>query len=369
MNKRLEINCTKGFGILVIMCSHVLFANTYNPVSFASLLGFCVPIYFYCTGFEYIKYKGSLAKEYKLKVFRLATYALSIFLILLLIHTAILLLSNQLDFISCLKSICLCFMDENSINFFPEGTILIQDYHDIFCPYWFIVLFVLCLILFIPLTRLIEKNNKIGIIVPIVLLILSAVVYCFAGNLPMASHLTPSFTCIMVVAYLLKKYKINEKLESLKTPWVFVISLAIFILGEIIASQIGLQKIARGRFDENDASFVCWLMGMISMVLCSFGFLNLSRVFTKIKPLTSFLSWAGINSLDIMLVHMFFVVEFSKITSIPNGRMFFEAQDVTPELQLQFLIVLVASLFGSWLYIYLKNFILKKAALRKFKIS
>ncbi|MCQ2754473.1 MAG: hypothetical protein MJ231_05430 [bacterium] len=48
-----------------------------------------------------------------------------------------------------------------------------------------------------------------------------------------------------------------------------------------------------------------------------------------------------------MLVHMFFVVEFSKITGIPNGRMFFEAQDVTPELQLQFLLVLVASLFGS----------------------
>lgn len=365
MNKKLQINCAKGVAIIIIVLSHLMLANTYTPVSFAPLLGFCVPMFFYCTGYEYVVYRGTLGKELRVRVLRLLMYALGVFLLFVAIQSIILYFYDGFDFVSCLKSLFLLVTDESALTFFPEGSRVSYDYKNILCPYWFIFLFVLTLLIFIVVVKILRKNKYAGIAATLILLIVSALIYCFAGVFPAASHLAPSFTFVMLAAYLIKEFKIEQMLEKLNFPTQLIINLAIFIIGEIIASQIGLEKIARGRFAENDASFLCWLMGMMAILLCSFSFVNLSIIFTKIKGVSQVLSWGGVNALDILLVHMFFATEFSKFTGIPNGRWFFDSSQITPQLQIQFFLVLVVSISLTAGYIYLKKYFFRKRALNR----
>ena len=348
-----ELNISKGIAIIAVLMLHILFINTYTPYPWIRYFGFLVLIFFTVSGYEFSASKVSVRKDYHNYIVVPLVYMLKYYLIIAVLYSLIMIITGKLGLLDCAyATLCEIFTESLVKIIFHRGYPAIS-FKPVFSAFWLIRDYTIANLIMIPAVRLYKGGKFRKIATFTGLLILSAACYVLLPNLPFQLQTIPSFCVFMFMGYVVKTEKLYLKFLQLSKEKRLIIALSLFAICAILSSRLEMNHIALGRFAMNDASFICWLLGMLvcaaSIIPCLYG----ARALASNEKLSSFFTTLGRGSADMNFVHMFFAMSLFQITGIQNGRCISEAISVTPGLFLQFLTAFVFSFAMSYLWIIL----------------
>lgn len=346
-----ELNISRGVATIAVMMLHILFINTYTPYPWIRYFGFLVLIFFTVSGYEFSPSRVSLRKDYHNYIVVPFVYMLKYYVIVAVLYSIIMTITGKLGMFDCVyAALCEIFTESLVKILFEQGYPAIS-FKPIFSIFWLIRDYIIANLIMIPAVRLYNggKFRKAATVTGV--LTISAVCYVLLPNLPFQLQAIPSFCVFMLMGYVVKTEKLYLKFLQLSSAKKLLIALSLFAVCLVGCSQLEMNHMSVGRFSMDDASFLCWLLGMLvcaaSIIPCLYG----ARALTFNEKLSSFLTTLGRSSADIIFVHMFFAMSLFQITGIQNGRCVTEEISVTPDLFLQFLIAFVFSFTMSFLWI------------------
>ena len=332
-----EHNVARGIAMMMVLFIHLVSikAETAGPhVSPAiEAFSFLLPMFFLLAGLTYRGGKKPVMDDIKSKVWGMFVYYAKYFAVIWVLYTIEVLLKGQYDLITCIKAgITEFFMMNRTIlaDIFPNICIR-TTYHDIFVAVWFLWVFMESMLMFIPLERLTRESVKQEVLVLALSCIAALAVYLPNWHLPFFFQIAPSITVIMLGAHLMARLDVYDRVISLNLPLRLAIVFGSFLFGVWMLTGVTVSYLSQGAFHiawvpalrtyVTAASVPIWFRAMLGIMTAVPPFLYFCRYIGKIPFVGDFLSYFGINSMDTMLLHVFFAVTLCNIFPLTCRRL------------------------------------------------
>ena len=332
-----EHNVARGIAMLMVLFIHLVLINTVTAGPHVSPMteafSFVLPMFFFLAGFTYRGGKKSVMNDITSKVSGMFVYYAKYFAVIWALYTIEVLLKGQYDLITCIKAgITEFFMMNRTIlaDAFPNICIR-TTYHDVFVAVWFLWVFMESMLMLIPLERLSRESVKREILVLVLTGIAALAVYLPNWHLPFFFQIAPSITFIMLGAHLMARLGVYDKVISLNLPLQLVIVLGSFLFGVWMLTGVTVSFLSQGTFQitwdpasqtyVTAASVSIWFRAILGIMAAVPPFLYFCRYIGKIPYAGNFLSYFGINSMDTMLLHVFFALTLCNIFPLTCRRL------------------------------------------------
>ncbi|MCR5544239.1 MAG: acyltransferase [Eubacterium sp.] len=340
-----EQNVARGIAILGVLAIHLVEVNSAAGVrhedSIVDSFSFILPMFFFLAGYTYRGGRKSIKLDYKNKVWSMFKYFFKYFTIIWALYSVEVLIKQEYTVIECLKAYLTEFfiIPRTVLQELLPGIYVSTTFHDIFIVTWFVWVFMESMLLLIPLERLTRKSVRDEVIVILVTCLAAFLIYLPNWHLPFHMQIVPTITAVMLIAHLLCRIKIYDKIVAMKKPLGLIIMLVAFAVGFFVLYFVSVGYLSWGALqiqydpatDQNVVvtSVPIWLMAMAGMILTPLPFTYFCRGIGKIPVVGDFLSYFGINSMDTMLLHVFIAFTLCNILPLKCARQLIGVSDIT----------------------------------------
>ena len=332
-----EHNVARGIAMLLVLYMHLVHVNTVTTgpqaPSVFEAFSFLLPMFFFLAGFTYHGGKKPVLHEIQSKVWSMFVYYARYFAVIWVLYTVEVLLKRQYDLITCIRSgITEFFMMNRTIltSVFPDIYIR-TAYHDVFVAVWFLWVFMESMLMLIPLERLSRESVKREALVLVLTGIAAIAVYLPNWHLPFFFQIAPSITAVMLGAHLMARLDLYSKVLSLNLPLQLVLVLGSFSFGVWMLSGVSVSYLSMGAFhiawdpalqaNVSVTSVPIWFRAILGILTAVPPFLYFCRPIGRLPYVGDFLSYFGINSMDTMLLHVFFALTLCSLIPLTCGRL------------------------------------------------
>lgn len=375
-----EHNVARGIAMLMVLYIHIVSINTVTAVphvsSMNSVFGFLLPMFFFLAGFTYRGGKKSIMKDINSKVWSMFVYYAKYFAAIWALYTIQVLLKGQYDFITCIKGgLSEFFMMNRTVltALFPNVYIR-TTFHDVFVAVWFLWVFMESMLMLIPLERLCRESVKKEVLVLVLASVAAIAVFLPNWHLPFFFQIAPSITVLMLGAHLMARLDVYDKVICMNLPLRLVILFGSFLFGAWMLWGVSVDYLSQGAFhiawdpelqtNVSVTSITIWIRAILGILFTVPSFLYVCRYIGKIPFVGDFLSYFGINSMDTMLLHIFFALTLCNIFPLACARLLV-GQPVTDILQIKCWITFFLTIGLCWYWPKVKMAFMKWNAKRK----
>ena len=301
-DSRIEwLDIAKGIGIILVIIGHIFADATMLPLR-KFIYSFHMPLFFFLSGFLFstkdIKIKDFLFKRVKTILIPYFIFALISFLLYVSAYL----------FIKKISPGSVVGQDQDILKlfygiFYSKAAPGYMSYN---VPIWFLTCIFLVQVIYFILNRII-KNEFIILGITFILSILS---FSFFRNIFLPWSIDAAFIGIFFfsVGFILKKYKIFEKIPDNKLLLLFISLFLLFIT--VLISQFNNEVVLMA--ENKYGNYLLFLLGSF---IGTFFIILISLVIRK----SIALSFMGKNSMTILGFHMLFIYNFKSVIKVFSG--------------------------------------------------
>ena len=175
-------------------------------------------------------------------------------------------------------------------------------------PIWYIWMLAFSTILFLIVMKLLkgskqEPDMAAMIIAMLVLMIIGSVLYVYSPRLSWSLHITPLYAGIMIMAQIIRRLNVLEKLEKVNLALSSVIMVVLAVLHFVIFYNFGSDNLYLSLF--GDKGFISAAFFIIEIPMGGYVLFTFARIVSLIEPLKVSVAWIGSHTLVNLLTHTF----------------------------------------------------------------